>query len=125
MSDPVLVCTPAELCVPAPVTGLEIVVVTAASPVTDIRENLDTNERGFDAAAPAVDDDAAEAFRSSLDGGQAVTARLGGVAVGAGMHLRVRDGTAELTGITTLIDHRDQGIGAAVTVALAELAFAQ
>jgi ribosomal protein S18 acetylase RimI-like enzyme len=125
MSDPVLACTPAELCVPAPVAGLEIVVVTAASPLSDVRENLDTNERGFDPSAEAVGDDAAAAFRASLDGGQAVTARRGGVAVGAGMHLPVRDGTAELTGITTLADHRDQGIGAAVTVALAELAFAQ
>lgn len=120
---PILICAAADLRIPDGVDGTELVVVTATSPVADIRENLDVNEHGFDPAADPVDEPAAEAFRTVLDGCAAITLRWNGTAVCAGMHLPVSDEAAELTGITTLAGYRNRGFGAIVTAALAQLAF--
>ena|SRR5215217_3969535 len=122
--EPILVCTPATLRVPAPVEGLEVVVVGSDSPLADIRETMDVNERGFDPAAEAVPDDAAEAFRAELVGCSAITLRYDGVGVAAGMHLPIREGVTELTGIATVTEYRNRGFGTAATAALCRIAFA-
>jgi GNAT superfamily N-acetyltransferase len=103
--------------------GLEIFLVDAGSPAELIRESMDVNERGFDPAAAEVDLLAAEAFRPSLIGCAAVTARWEGQPVATGMFNPIREGVAELVGIATLEPFRGRGFGGAVTARLARAAF--
>lgn len=117
MDEAFLVLTAAPPPRPLP-PDVEVVLVDSTSPVSDIRENLDVNERGFDPAAPPVDEAQAEAFRSDLAGGTAVTVRAAGEPVSAGMVLPLRDGVAELAGIATLTGHRRRGYGRIATEAL-------
>lgn len=119
-----LIATPATLQPPAPVPGLEIEMLDAHAPLAAIRENLDTNEQGFnpDQAAPATEADAL-VFREGLGASRAFTARLGGQAVAAGMFTTPQAGVTELAGITTLPPFRRRGIAAALTAAMARAAF--
>lgn len=107
--------------VPRP-AGVAVVVLDEHAPVALLRENLEVNERGFDPAAAAVTDRQAEEFRPQLRGARTVTVRVAGEPVAAGMVLPVRDGVAELAGITTLVTHRRRGYGRLVTEALIETA---
>lgn len=102
--------------------GVELVLVHETSEVGVIRENLTVNEQGFDPEAPPVDAATAEAFRPTLRGCAAVTARWHGVPVAAGMFTPVEDGRCELVGITTLRRYRGRGFGGAVTARLVEAA---
>ncbi len=112
----------ATWCEPSRRDGLEFVIVREDSPVDLIRENLTVNQQGFDENAPEVDEFAADAFRSSLRGGAAMTLRCDGIPVAAGMFTPVRSGRCELVGITTLMRFRRQGFGAALTSQLARAA---
>ncbi|MBB4691123.1 GNAT family N-acetyltransferase [Paractinoplanes abujensis] len=105
--------------------GGELILVGETSGVAVIRENLDVNERGFDPAAPAVTEGQAEGFRAQLRGAAAVTLRVEGRAVSAGMMLPVHDGVTELTGIATLAAYRGRGCAQVVTAALVEVAGAR
>jgi predicted GNAT family acetyltransferase len=100
--------------------------VTADSSLAEIRENLDTNERGFHPAGaiPATDADAA-AFRPQLVTARGLTARLDGRAVGAGLVEAPFGGVAELVGITTLAPSRRRGVATTLTATMARTAFAQ
>ena len=109
--------------VPVP-SGVDFVVVLENSEVGLIQENLTVNEQGFDPDAPPVEVAAAEAFRPTLHGCGAVTARWHGVPVAAGMYTPVDDGRSELVGITTLAQYRGRGVGAAVTSRLVRAALA-
>lgn len=121
-AEPMLTLDAATWCdVPAP-DGVDFVIVRETSAVDVIRENLTVNERGFDPDAPPVDAEAAEAFRPTLRGCAAVTARWRGVPVAAGMFTPVTNGRSELVGITTLQQFRRRGFGAAVTSRLVEAA---
>jgi predicted GNAT family acetyltransferase len=108
---------------PSGPADLDLVLVTATSPPDLIHENLAVNEHGFDPDAPDVDYAAVEAFRPTLVGCAAVTARWAGQAVAAGMYNPIRDGIAELVGITTIRAYRGRGFGGAVTARLTRAAF--
>ena len=122
--EQLLIATPANLQPPAPVPGLEIETLDAHAPLEAIRENLDTNEQGFnpDHALPTTEADAL-VFRAGLAASRAFTARLGGQAVAAGMFTTPQAGVTELAGITTLAPFRRRGIAAALTAAMAQAAF--
>lgn len=102
--------------------GVEVVLVGHTSPTELIRENLDVNERGFDPAAAPVGDDQAEAFRCELEGARAVTVRVAGRPVAAGMVLPVCAGVTEIAGVATLAPHRGRGYGRIAAEALIEAA---
>lgn len=125
--ETLLVCTP-ETRPPtlAPVAGLTFVTVTDASPLDEVRENLDVNEFGFDPAMaqPATDEQATQ-FRATLRAAKAFTARLHGYPAGAGMYTAPVAGMTELVGIATLEQYRGRGIAAALTAHMASSAFAQ
>jgi predicted GNAT family acetyltransferase len=108
---------------PRPLDGLTVVLVTTISPNELIREAMTINERAFDPHAPEVDAVTAEAFRPSLNGCAAVTARWAGQCVAGGMFTRIRGGVTELTGIGTLQTHRRRGFAGAVTARLTQAAF--
>jgi GNAT superfamily N-acetyltransferase len=108
---------------PIPPDGLIIVLVTMNSPTELIREAMTINERAFDLRAAEVDAVTAEAFRPSLDGCAAVSARWAGESVAGGMFTPIRAGVTELTGIATLETHRRRGFAGAVTARLTQAAF--
>lgn len=120
---PVLICTADRLRHPdAP--PLSMTVLSAESNLTDVAEGWTVNAQGFDPVAAAATSEEATEFRQSLITSRAVTAKLNGAAVGAGMFTEQHEGVTELVGITTLQPFRGRGIAAAVTASLTELAFA-
>jgi GNAT superfamily N-acetyltransferase len=103
--------------------GAELITVGTGSLTADIAESLTVNEQGFDPSAAAATAAQAEAFRPELAGCAAVTVRLAGTGVSAGMYTAVRDGVTELTGIATLEPYRRRGLAGLVVATLAGLAF--
>ena len=101
----------------------QLITVGTGSPTADIAESLTVNEQGFDPSAAAATAAQAEAFRPELAGCAAVTVRLAGTGVSAGMYTAVRDGVTELTGIATLEPYRRRGLAGLVVATLAGLAF--
>lgn len=125
--ETLLVCTPeTRLRTPVAVAGLTFVTITDASPLDEVRENLDVNEFGFDptTAQPATDEQAAQ-FRATLQAARAFTARLHGRPASAGMFTAPMAGATELVGIATLEQYRGRGIAAALTAHIGGSAFAQ
>jgi ribosomal protein S18 acetylase RimI-like enzyme len=125
--ETLLVCTSAARpCIPIPVAGLIFVTITDASPLDEVRENLDANELGFDPrTAQRATDAQATQFRATLRAARAFTARLHRHPAGAGMYTMPIAGVTELAGIATLQQYRGRGIAAALTAHLANSAFAQ
>ena len=124
--QPLMVCTPATWRATPDVPGLSLTVLTAESPLDAIKENLATNELGFNPrGSGAFSDEDAGRFRAGLTTARAITAYLGGAPAGAGMFNPPRDGLAELVGIATLEPFRRQGVAAALTARLARVAFEQ
>jgi GNAT superfamily N-acetyltransferase len=121
--QPLLVCTADTLRPPRAVSGMSVIEVGAASPLADLRENLDLNARGFDPAAAFATDEQAAEFARDLGTAMAFTARLSGQGAAAGMYLTPHANVTELAGIATLEPLRGQGIGAALTAAIAAHAF--
>jgi GNAT superfamily N-acetyltransferase len=119
----VLCCTGPDLREQAVPEGAELITVRAGSPAADIAESLTINEQGFDPSAAAATAAQAEAFRSNLAGGAAVTVRLDGAGTSGGMYTPVRDGVTELVGIATLAPYRRRGLAGLVVATLAGLAF--
>lgn len=121
--EPVLVARPHDLPhSPAPL-DTETIILTRASSLEDVRENLDTNALGFEEPASATEGQA-KAFRAGLVRSRAFTLRVHGRAVAAGMFEAIRGGVTELMGITTLPEYRRRGFAAYLTVTMAESAFA-
>jgi ribosomal protein S18 acetylase RimI-like enzyme len=120
-----MVCT-AQTWRAAPETpGLEVLVLDAEAPAELIRQNLVTNDLGFNPASSGhFSAEDVERFRQMLGGGRMATALLYGQAVGAGMVNPPRDGLAELVGIATLEPFRRRGVATALTARLAQEAFA-
>jgi ribosomal protein S18 acetylase RimI-like enzyme len=110
----------------APATpGLEILVLDAEAPAELIRQNLVTNDLGFNPASSGVfGDEDVERFRQMLGGGRMATALLDGRPVGAGMFNAPRNRLAELVGIATLEAFRRRGVATALSARLAQEAFA-
>ena len=125
--ETLLVCTPeTRPGIPVPAPGLTFVTITDASPLDEVRENLDVNEFGFDpATAQSATDEQAAQFRATLRAARACTARLHEHPAGAGMYTAPMAGVVELAGIATLEQYRGRGIAAALTAHLASVAFAQ
>jgi ribosomal protein S18 acetylase RimI-like enzyme len=107
---------------PAP-PHAEIVEITRTSPLEVVRENLDTNARGFGEEAGASEQEAQE-FRAGLVTSRAFTMRVDGRAVTAGMFEAIRGGVTELMGIATLPEYRRRGFAGYLTAVMAERAFA-
>jgi ribosomal protein S18 acetylase RimI-like enzyme len=123
--QPLMVCTPETWRLPQGVPGLSIATLAADSPLEAIKENLATNELGFDPRASGTfSDEDARRFRSGLERGRAFTAYLDGLPAGAGMFNPPREGLAELVGIATLEPFRRRGVAAALTAHMARAAFA-
>jgi ribosomal protein S18 acetylase RimI-like enzyme len=120
----IMACTP-DMFVPAPpLPGVTFILLSEQSPLAAVRDNLDTNGRGFDPdAAPATEDEAL-AFRATLTTSRACTALCDGAPAAAGMFTSPVQGITELTGITTLSAYRQRGIGTALTGELTRSAFA-
>jgi len=121
--QPLLVCTADTLRRPRAVAQLEIAEVHATSAPAVLRENLGLNARGFDPKAPPATDEEAADFGRGLGTAVAFTARLAGEGAAAGMYLAPHANVTELVGIATLEPLRGQGIGAALTAAIAAHAF--
>jgi ribosomal protein S18 acetylase RimI-like enzyme len=106
---------------PAPAYA-ELLTISRASSLEEVRENLDTNALGFDEPAGATEAQA-EAFRAGLVTSRAFTLRSHGRAVAAGMFEAIMGGVTELMGIATLPEYRRRGFAAYLTAAMAQSAF--
>jgi GNAT superfamily N-acetyltransferase len=92
----------------------DIIALDAHAPLAALRENLNVNEHGFNPAAPNATDADAEQFRTNLGLGRALSARLAGEAVAAGLLEQPFNGVTELVGVTTLEPFRGRGIATAL-----------
>lgn len=119
----VMICTPQTLLLPSLPVRSQIVTLSSASPLDEIKEGLDVNARGFDPEAECATDAEAEAFRRTLHASRAFTLRLDGEGVSAGMFISIRDGVTELAGIATLTTFRRRGFAAVITAYMAQAAF--
>jgi GNAT superfamily N-acetyltransferase len=119
----VMACTPGTLIHPPDVPGLSYGIASSESPLDEIKEGWEVNSRGFDPEPIQATDTIAEQFRKTLVTSRAFTGKLYGMPVAAGMFTEIRDGVTELAGITTLVDYRRQGIGAALTAYMTRAAF--
>ncbi len=122
--EPLLICTPEMLRPASNAPELTVATLTRESPLRDIQQELDINERGFDPGfSGSATAEQAERFRSTLDSARAFTAHLNGKAVAAGMFHTPLDGVTQLSGIATLAAFRRRGIAAALTTFMTQTAF--
>lgn len=122
--QPLMVCTPETWRAAPEVAGLTIAVLTSESPLEAVRENLITNELGFNPSGlGAFSDEDTARFRAGLTTSRAMTAALDGLPAGAGTFNPPQDGLAELVGIATLAPFRRRGVATALTALLARTAF--
>ena len=120
-----LACTPDSLIPPPEVPGLTMVTLDAHTPLADVREGLDTNERGFDPRAEPVTEAQARHFRQGLVDSRAFTARINRQPAGAGMFNPPHAGVTELVGIATIDTFRRRGVASCLTAYAARVAFEQ
>ena len=118
----VLLARPHDIQSPPPAHA-EVITISRASSLEEVRENLDTNALGFDEPAGATEGQA-EAFRAGLLTSRAFTLRAHGRPVTGGMFEAIMGGVTELMGISTLPQYRRQGFAAYLTAAMAQSAFA-
>ena len=118
-----LACTPDSLILPHEVPGLSMVILDENSALGDVREGLDTNERGFDPGAEPVTHAQAQAFREGLVESRAFIARIDGASAGAAMFNPPYAGVAELVGIATVDSFRWRGVASYLTAYAARIAF--
>ncbi len=119
-----MTCRPSDLRHPAPVPGLAIEALSAASPLEAFRTFLHVQRRAFGLSdAAAVPEQDARWLRDGLGTGLAFVGRVGGEAVSVSMILDPDDGLTELVGICTLESHRRRGLGGALTHAALAAAF--
>jgi ribosomal protein S18 acetylase RimI-like enzyme len=121
--QPMLLAHPSDILSPPAPPQVELFVLTQASSLEEVRENLDTNARGFGEEPGASEREAGE-FRAGLLTSRAFTLRVDGQPVAAGMFEAIRGGVTELLGIATLPEYRRRGFGACLTAAMAASAFA-
>jgi ribosomal protein S18 acetylase RimI-like enzyme len=120
--QPVLLACPHDIpSSPAP-PHTELIALSRASSLEEVRENIDTNALGFDEPAGATEGQA-KAFRAGLVTSRAFTMRAHGRPVTAGMFEAIMGGVTELMGIATLPEYRRQGFAAYLTAAMAQSAF--
>ena len=119
-----LTCTPDTFRPPPAVPGLEIIPLTADSPVEDLLARMVVQQQGFGGAAePPPTPEDAEGLRPKLGQYAAFLARLDGVPVAVGDFTAPLDGFTELVGITTLEAYRRRGIASALTAHATQIAF--
>ena len=118
----VLLARPHDIPSSPPPPHTALIVLSRASSLEEVRENLDTNALGFDEPAGATEGQA-EAFRAGLLTSRAFTLRMEGRSVAAGMFEAIMGGVTELMGIATLPQYRRQGFAAYLTAAMAQSAF--
>ncbi len=120
---PALIAQPHEIQSPPAPAQSELVTLSQASSLQDVRENLDTNAAGFGEAVDFGEQEV-RAFRAGLVNSRAFTLRVDGRAVAAGMFEAIHGGVTELLGIATLPAYRRRGFAGYLTAAMAESAFA-
>ena len=120
--QPALIAHPHNIQSPLPPAHAEVITISRASSLEEVRETLDTNALGFDEPAGATEGQA-EAFRAGLLTSRAFTLRAHGRPVTAGMFESIMGGITELMGIATLPQYRRQGFAAYLTAAMAQSAF--
>jgi ribosomal protein S18 acetylase RimI-like enzyme len=120
---PVLIAHPHEIQSPPAPAQSELVTLSQASSLQDVRENLHTNATGF-GEAQNFGEQELWAFRAGLVSGRAFTLRVDARAVAAGMFEAMRGGVTELLGIATLPEYRRRGYAGYLTAAMADSAFA-
>ncbi len=121
--ESLLICTSDTSRPVSLIPGLTFVEIIESSPLSDVRENLDVNEFGFDSdGAKAATDEQAGEFRAQLGSARAFTAKLSGTAAAAGMYTAIHERITELVGITTLEPFRGRGIAGALTAHMAQAA---
>ncbi len=118
-----LACTPDSLIPPHEVPGLSMVTLDENSALADVREGLDTNERGFDPRAEPATEVQALVFREGLVDSRAFIARIDGEPAGAGMFNPPYAGVTELVGIATVDPFRRRGVASWLTAHAARIAF--
>ena len=118
-----LACTLDSLIPPHEVPGLSMVTLDENSVLADVREGLDTNERGFDPRAEPVTYAQAQAFRKGLVESRAFIARIYGEPAGAGMFNPPYGGVSELVGIATVDTSRRRGVASYLSAYAARTAF--
>jgi ribosomal protein S18 acetylase RimI-like enzyme len=121
--QPVLLARPHDVQSPPLPAHAEVITISRASSLEEVRENMDTNALGFDEPAGATEGQA-EAFRAGLVASRAFTLRAHGRTVTAGMFEAIMGGVTELMGIATLPEYRRRGFAAYLTAAMAQSAFA-
>jgi len=119
----VLLALPHDLQSPPLPAHTEVITISRASSLEDVRENLDANALGFDEPAGSTEAQA-EAFRAGLVTSRAFTVRSHERPVAAGMFEAILGAVTELMGIATLPEYRQRGFAAYLTAAMAESAFA-
>ncbi len=103
---------------PAPVTGLDIELVTASSDPATIRLLLRLQRLGFGLSpSDEPSDEDVLWYTRLLLTGTAFLARLDGEPAGVGVLMPEANGIAEVGGVATLAEKRRRGVGAAVTSA--------
>jgi GNAT superfamily N-acetyltransferase len=115
--------TPDSLVPPREVPGLRMLTLDEDSALDDVREGLDTNERGFDARTEPVTHAQAQAFRSGLVDSRAFIACIDEVPAGAGMFNPPYAGVTELLGIATVDALHRRGVASYLSAYAAHTAF--
>lgn len=120
-----MVATPANRQAVPAVPGLTVQTLSRESSLASFVELLRVQRRAFGMGdSAAVTEKDAAWMRDGLAQGGCLVGRLGEEAVGIATFLDPRDGLTELAGIGTLEAHRRKGIGAALTAAALDAAFA-
>jgi GNAT superfamily N-acetyltransferase len=121
-----MVCTAETYRPAAPVLGLMITELTSASTVSEVRDYLTTQRRGFDAHSTKVATEAdGEQFLRMIGGGRAFVGWLKGQPVGVGMFTSPFDRVTELVGLATLELYRRKGIATRLAAQAVQRALGQ
>lgn len=121
-----MLCTPESYQPAAPIPDVTVTELTAAAPLTALQEFLTVQRRSFgDEDATAVDATEAQQFLDRFRTTRLFAATVDGRMVSAACLQPPHEGVTEIAGIATLRPFRRQGIGALVTAAAVQAAFAQ
>ena len=122
---PLMACTAGGLRRPATVSGLRFVTIDEATPLELVQDSITIARRAFGSGneEPAKPADA-EDTRRRLASGRRLVGIVDGEPVGVATAVAPLDGLSEVAGVAVLTEFRGRGIGAALTSAAAEAAFA-
>lgn len=117
-----MVCTKATYVAAPTPEGLELAILSSASPVEEFVVNASTGRRSFSDETPATLEEA-EKTRADLMNGRAFLGRFGGSPASVALVAPPEDGISELAGVGTVPEFRGRGFGAAIVSRAAAAAF--